>query len=144
MIIVQEYGLAISLTIAKQVVARAEAVAQENGWAMVIAVLDSSGHVVLLHRMDHAQYGSIAVAQAKAATAINFKRPSKVFEDAVAAGGLGIRLLAMDGLCPLEGGIPLVHDGKIIGAIGVSGAQSTQDGIVAAAGAAVVSATAGH
>lgn len=134
---IQEYGPAISLATAKQVVARAEAVAQENSWAMVIAVLDSSGHLVLLHRMDHAQYASIAVAQAKAATAINFKRPSKVFEDAVAAGGLGLRLLAMD-LCPLEGGIPLQHDGKIIGAIGVSGAQSTQDGVVATAGAAVV------
>lgn len=139
MIPIQEYGPAISLAVAKQVVARAEAAAQENGWAMVIAVVDSSGHLVLLHRMDHAQYGSIAVAQAKAATAINFKRPSRVFEDAVAAGGIGLRLLAMNNqCCPLEGGIPLQFDGRIVGAIGVSGAQSAQDGVVAAAGAAVV------
>lgn len=105
---------------------------------MVIAVVDSSGHLVLLQRMDHAQYGSIAVAQAKAATALNFKRPSKFFEDALAAGGLGLRLLGTEGICPLEGGVPLIQNGKIIGAVGVSGAQSTQDGMVASVGAAVI------
>jgi glc operon protein GlcG len=118
---------------------RAETEAASNAWAMVIAVVDSSGHLVLLRRMDHAQYGSIAIAQAKAATALNFKRPSKVFEDGVVAGGLGLRFLGVEGICPLEGGIPLIRDGKIIGAIGVSGAQSTQDGMVASAAAAVIS-----
>jgi uncharacterized protein GlcG (DUF336 family) len=135
---IQEYGPAISLATAKSVASRAEAEAAANGWAMVIAVIDSSGHLVLLQKMDHAQYGSIAVAQAKAVTALDFKRPSKVFEDAVAAGGLGLRLLGMETLCPLEGGLPLVHEGRIIGAIGVSGAQSNQDGLVAASGAAVI------
>ncbi len=107
---------------------------------MVIAVVDSSGHLVVLHKMDQAQYGSIPIAQAKAVTAVNFKRPTKIFEDAIAAGGLGLRLLATDGLCPLEGGIPLYSGGAIMGAIGVSGAQSTQDGQVAQAGASIVNA----
>lgn len=135
---VQEYGLGIALAEARRVAARAEAEAAANGWAMVIAVVDSAAQLVLLHKMDHAQYGSVAVARSKAETAVNFKRPSKIFEDAVAAGGLGLRLLATEGICPLEGGIPLVRNGKIIGAIGVSGAQSAQDGQVALAGAAAI------
>jgi glc operon protein GlcG len=130
---IQEYGPSISLAAAKSVALRAEAEAIANNWAMVIAVVDGSGHLVLLNKMDHAQYGSVAIAIAKAETALNFKRPSKVFEDAVASGGLGLRILATDGICPLEGGLPLIRDGKIIGAIGVSGAQSTQDGQVALA-----------
>jgi uncharacterized protein GlcG (DUF336 family) len=134
------YAAPISLELAKQVVSRAESEALSNGWNMVIAVVDSSGHLVVLHKMDQAQYGSIPIAQAKAVTAVNFKRPTKIFEDAIAAGGLGLRLLATDGLCPLEGGIPLYSGGAIMGAIGVSGAQSTQDGQVAQAGASIVNA----
>jgi uncharacterized protein GlcG (DUF336 family) len=133
-----QYGPPISLALAKQVVAAAEVEALQNGWAMVIAVADSTGHLVVLHKMDHAQFGSIAIAQSKAFTAVNFKRSSKIFEDAVAAGGLGVRLLSAPGLCALEGGLPLLSDGRIIGAIGVSGAQSTEDGQVAAAGARVL------
>lgn len=133
-----EYGPPISLADAKRAIEAAEAEASANQWAMVIAVVDSTGHLVALHKMDHAQFGSIAIAQAKAQTAVNFKRPSKVFEEAVAEGGLGLRLLATQGLCPLEGGIPLFRGGKLIGAIGASGAQSTQDGQVAMAGARVV------
>lgn len=81
--------------------------------------------------MDNAQRGSVAVAQAKALTAVNFKRPNKIFEQAVASGGLGLRILSTDDICPLEGGIPIVIDGKLVGAIGVSGAQSHEDGLVA-------------
>lgn len=132
---VTEYGKPISLADAKKVIEAAEAEASANNWTMVMAVLDSTGHLVALHKMDHAQYGSIAIAQAKAQTAVSFKRSSQVFEEAVAKGGIGLRLLATDGLCPLEGGVPLVNKGKIVGAIGVSGAQSTQDGQVAMAGA---------
>lgn len=135
---VQKYGSPLGLALATEIARRAEAEAAANGWAMVIAVVDASGHLLLLHKMDHAQYGSIAIAQAKAMTALNFKRPSKAFEDAVAAGGLGLRLLAAEGLCPLEGGIPLIVGEVIVGAIGVSGAQSNQDGQVAAAGALAV------
>jgi uncharacterized protein GlcG (DUF336 family) len=133
-----EYGPPISLADVKRGSGAAETEASTNQWAMVIAVVDGTGHLVALHKMDHAQFGSIAIAQAKAQTAVNFKRPTKVFEEAVAQGGLGLRLLSTQGLCPLEGGIPLLGDGKVIGAIGVSGAQSTQDGQVAMAGARVI------
>lgn len=128
------YGPPVSLLMARQVAAAAEAEALAHGWAMVIAVLDSGANLVVLHKMDHAQTGSVEVAQAKARSAVRFKRPTQVFEAALAAGGLGLRLLATQGVCPLEGGLPLMHGGQLIGAIGVSGMQSTQDARVAAAG----------
>ena len=132
------YGEPISLDSAKRVAAGAEAEARRNGWPMVIAIVDSTGHLVLLQKLDQAQYGSIAVAQQKAQTAVDFRRPSKVFEDAVASGGLHLRMLGMNNLLPLEGGMPLIVGGKIVGAIGVSGMQSTQDAQVAQAGAAAL------
>ena len=128
------YGTPVSLDTARRIAAAAEAEAGANGWPMVIAVVDSAANLVVLHKMDMAQTGSVAIAQAKALSAVRFKRPTKVFEDAVAAGGLGLRVLSTEGACPLEGGLPLVHDGRIVGAIGVSGMQSTQDGRVAEAG----------
>jgi Uncharacterized protein, possibly involved in utilization of glycolate and propanediol len=118
--------------------AAAEAEAQTYGWPMVIAVVGSGGHLVMLHALDQAQHASVAVAQAKAETAVNFRRPSKIFEDAVASGSLGLRLLGMHNLLPLDGGLPLIVDGEVIGAIGVSGMQSTQDAQVAAAGVAAL------
>ncbi len=130
-----EYGPPLSLTDAKRIASAAEAEAQRQGWAMVIAIADSSGHVVVLNKMDHAQYGSIELALAKAKTATHFKRPTKLFEDTVAQGGVGLRLLSAPDFCLFEGGLPLLRDGKLVGAIGVSGARSDQDGIVAAAGA---------
>ena len=132
------YGAPVSLDDARRIAAAAEAEARANGWTMVIAVVDSGAHLVVLHKMDHTQTGSVAVAQAKARSAVSFKRPTKVFEETLAAGGLGLRLLATEGVCPLEGGLPLMRAGQLIGAIGVSGMQSTQDGQVAAAGARVV------
>ena len=105
---------------------------------MVIAVVDCGAHLVVLHRMDQAQIGSVAVAQAKAESAVRFKRPTKVFEEALAGGGLGLRLLATSGASPLEGRLPLMQGGELIGAIGVSGMQSTQDARVAFAGANAV------
>jgi glc operon protein GlcG len=129
------YGPPIGLEAAKKVMAAAEAEAVKNNWAMAIAILDSTGHMVMLHRLDNTQYGSIGVAEDKARSALYFRRPSKVFEDLVAQGGIGMRTLALRGASPLEGGIPIVADGKIIGAIGVSGATSVQDGQVAKAGA---------
>src|SRR5690606_23419727 len=105
---------------------------------MAIAIVDSSGHLTLFHRCDQTQHGSIAIARAKAETAGNFRRPTKVFEDAVAAGGLGLRLLASPGLLPLDGGLPLVVAGQVIGAIGVSGMRSDQDAEIAAIGAAAL------
>jgi uncharacterized protein GlcG (DUF336 family) len=133
---VVEYGPPLSLAEAKRVIEAAEAEAAANQWAMVIAVLDSSAHLVALHRMDHTQYASVEVAQAKGKTALNFKRPTKVFEEGLAAGQL--RWLGMPGICPLEGGILIMKDGRISGAIGVSGGTAAQDAQVAAAGAKVI------
>ena len=133
-----QYGASITLGEAKRVMAAAEAEADANGWPMVIAIVDTGGHLVMLHRIDHAQNGSVTIARQKAETAVNFKRPTKIFEDAVAQGGMHLRMLAMSNLMPLEGGLPLMKDSKVVGAIGVSGMQSTQDAQVARAGVAAL------
>jgi len=132
------YGWPITLADAARVMAAAQAEAQRNNWPMAIAIVGSGGHLVMLHALDDVQHASVAVAQAKAETAVNFRRPSKLFEDAVRDGGLGLRLLGMSNLQPLDGGVPLYRDGKVVGAIGVSGMQSTQDAQVAAAGAVLM------
>ncbi|TAI67731.1 heme-binding protein [Bradyrhizobium sp. Leo170] len=129
------YGAPLGLEAAKKVMAAAEAEAVKNNWAMAIVILDSTGHMVMLHKLDNTQYGSLMAAEDKAHSAINYRRPSKVFEDLVAQGGMGLRSLALRGASPLEGGIPINVDGKIVGAIGVSGGTSVQDGQVAKAGA---------
>src|SRR5438132_8592320 len=102
------YGAPIGIEAAKKVMAAAEAEAVKNNWAMAIVILDSTGHMVMLHKLDNTQYGSIAVAEDKARSALYFRRPSKVFEELVAQGGLNLRLLALRGASPLEGGIPLM------------------------------------
>lgn len=132
------YGPPIDLETAKRVAAAAGKEADANGWPVVIAIVDSGANLVLLHRHDHAQLGSIDIARGKAATAVKMKRPTRLFDEAVAGGGSGLRVLALDGIVPMEGGVPLVRDGAIIGAIGVSGVTSPQDGQVAAAGARVL------
>jgi glc operon protein GlcG len=129
------YGPPIGLEAAKKAMAAAEAEAEKNNWPMAIVILDSTGHIVMLHRLDNTQYGSIRVAQDKAQTALDFRRPSKVFEDLVAQGGIGMRTLGLRGATPLEGGVPIISDSKIIGAVGVSGATAQQDGQVAKIGA---------
>ena len=129
------YGPPLSLDVAQRVAAAAEAQAKASGWPMVIAIMDSAANLVVLHKMDHAQTGSVTIAQAKAESAVRFKRPTKTFEDALTTGGINLRLLATHGACPLEGGLPLMLDGKLVGAIGVSGMQSTQDAQIAAIGA---------
>jgi glc operon protein GlcG len=134
-----KYGPPISIALAKQIASAAEAEAVANGWPVVIAILDPGANLVLLHKLDHTQLGSVAVAQAKAQTAVKFKRPTKSFEEALAAGGGGLKWLAINDLCPVEGGLPLIQNGEVIGAIGVSGVLSNQDAQVAAAGAAVIS-----
>jgi uncharacterized protein GlcG (DUF336 family) len=132
------YGAPITLAEAKRVAAAAEAEAQRNAWPMVIAIVDNGAHLVLLQRMDQAQNGSIEIARLKAETSVNFRRETKVMEDMLAQGGVNLRLLAMPNLLPLEGGVPLLKDGKVIGAIGVSGMRSNQDAQVAHAGAAAL------
>jgi glc operon protein GlcG len=129
------YGAPITLEAAKRLMAAAEAEATKNRWSMAIVILDSTGHPVMLEKLDDTQYGSIAVAEDKARSALEYKRPTKVFEDLVAQGGIGLRTLGLRGASPLEGGVPIIRDGKIVGAIGVSGGSSAQDGQVARAGA---------
>jgi glc operon protein GlcG len=124
---------ALSLEAAKQVVAAAEAEARKNGWNVSIAVVDEGGHLVILQKLDGTQYGSVDVSIQKAWTAAGFKRPTKVFEDAIAGGRTAI--LGIEQALPLEGGVPLLYRGQVVGAIGVSGVTSQQDGVVAKAGA---------
>lgn len=132
------YGPPITLEMAKKVIAAAEAEATRNNWPVAIAVLDSGGHLVALHRLDNTQLISIRVSESKAHTALSFKLPTKALEDAVTAGGSGARLLALTNIAPFEGGLPIIVDGKIIGAIGVSGVLSAQDAQVAKAGLAAL------
>jgi glc operon protein GlcG len=128
------YGPAITLDVAKQVMAGAEAEAEKNKWPIVIVILDSGGNIVMLHRRDDSQLSAIGTAEGKARTALYFKRPTKLLDEVVSGGGAGMRYLALKDFVPLEGGIPIVIDGKIVGAIGVSGVLSTQDTQVARAG----------
>lgn len=129
------YGTPITLEAAKKAMAGAEAEAKKNNWPMAISILDSTGHLVLFQRLENTQYGSISAAMEKAQTALDFRRPSKLFEDIVAQGGLGLRLLGLRNAMPIEGGVPIVVDGKVVGSIGVSGGTAPQDGQVARAGA---------
>ena len=129
------YGVAITLDQAKKAMLAAEAEARKNNWNVAIVVVDSGGHMVAMQRLDGTQIASIDIAKGKAVTANNYRRPTKALEDAVAGGGAGLRLLAVPGIMPLEGGVLVTADGKIIGAIGVSGVLSAQDAQVARAGA---------
>ena len=130
------YGLGISFDAAKKALAAAEAEAKKNNWPVAIAIVDSSGKLAAFSKIDNTQHGSVDIAIGKAVTANNLRRPTKALQDTVAAGGGGLRMLAVPGVLPLEGGVPIVVDGKIIGAIGVSGVASDQDAQVAMAGAA--------
>ena len=127
------YGPAITLEQAKKVMAGAEAEARKNNWPVVIVVLDSGGHLVMLQRLDNAQWGSVDIAKEKARSSVALRRPTKVLQDLVAQGGANLRLLNI-GYSVLEGGIPIVVDGKIIGGVGVSGVTSQQDAQIGQAG----------
>ena len=129
------YGANINIEAAKKAAAPALAEARKNNWTMVVAIVDTAGDLVYYEKMDNAQLGSSKVAINKARSAVRFKRPTKAFQDALAAGGAGLRVLGLEGATPVEGGIPLVSDGKIVGAIGVSGDTSDHDGVCAKAAA---------
>jgi uncharacterized protein GlcG (DUF336 family) len=135
----QLYGFPIGLDAAKKAAAPAIAEARRNNWAMAVAIVDPAGELVYFERMDHTQTGSVAVALDKARSAARFKRPTKAFQDMLTAGGEGLRVLSLRGAIPVEGGVPIVIDGKYVGAIGVSGGTSPQDGQCARAGADAVS-----
>ena len=134
----QPYGFPIALDAAKKVAAPALAEAAKNNWAMVVAIVDTAGDLVYFERMDTTQVGSVAVAIDKARSAARFKRPTKAFQEMLAAGGDGLRVFSLTGAVPVDGGVPIVLDGKIVGAIGVSGGTSAQDGQCAQAGAAAL------
>jgi glc operon protein GlcG len=129
------YGAPITTAQADKAMAAARAEAQKNNWPVAISIVDTGGHLVAFARMENTQTASIAIAHGKAKTAVDFRRPSKFFQDQLAAGGAAVRFLAVPGLMPLEGGVLIVADGKIIGGIGVSGVASSDDAIVAMAGA---------
>lgn len=131
------YGAPISIEQAKKAMASAEAEARKNNWQVVISIVDTGGHLVMLQRLD-AQNASVDIATGKARTSVNFRRPTKALEDGLAANGTALRILAVPGAMPLQGGLPIVVDGKIIGAIGVSGVTSAQDEMVAKAGADIL------
>jgi glc operon protein GlcG len=128
------YGVAMSLDNAKRAAAATAAEARKNGWFMGIAVVDPNGDLIYFERMDNTQIGSVTIAIRKAQTAAKFKRPSKVFQDLLAKGDSFTYLLGLEGAMPVQGGLPIVMDGKIVGAIGVSGATGDQDSQCAQAG----------
>jgi glc operon protein GlcG len=127
------YGPNVGVEAARGAALAAVAEAKKNSWTVAAAVVDTAGNLVYFERMDNTQTGSIHVAQEKARASAQFKRPTKAFEEAIASGHQNT--LGLPGAVPLEGGIPLLADNKIIGAIGVSGATSQQDGQCAKAGA---------
>jgi len=134
----EQYGPPITADTAKKVAVAAIAEARKNNWTMAIAIVDPNGTLVYFEKMDNTQNGSVNVAQDKARSAALFKRPTKSFQDTLAAGGEGLRILALQGAVPVDGGIPIIVAGKIIGAVGASGGTSAQDGQVAKAGADAV------
>jgi glc operon protein GlcG len=128
------YGAPISLENARKAAGPALAEARKQGWSMAVAVVDTSGTLVYYEKMDDTQLGSAPVCIAKARSAALFKRPTKDFQETLAAGGEGLRVLRLENAVPVEGGLPLLVDGKIAGAIGLSGGTSAQDGQCAKAG----------
>jgi uncharacterized protein GlcG (DUF336 family) len=132
------YGMPLGADAAKKVAAAAVAEARKNNFTMAIAVVDTAGNLIYFEKMDGTQTGSVNVSIEKARSAVLFKRPTKSFQDTVAQGGVGLRMLGLPGAVPVEGGIPLMEGGKIVGAIGASGGTSAEDGQCAQAGANVL------
>jgi len=130
------YGPPINLETAKKAAASATAEARKNNWSMAVAITDIAGDLVYFEKIDGTMTASVRVAMGKARSAALYKRPTKVWQDLVAGGTLFI--LGLEGAVPVDGGVPLVVDDKIVGAIGVSGGTAAQDGQVATAGAQAV------
>jgi glc operon protein GlcG len=132
------YGTSINLESARKVATVAVGEARKNNRNMAIAIVDPSGELVYFEKLDGTQAASVNIAIDKARSSARFKRPTKALQDVLATGGAGLRMLALDGAVPVEGGVPILMDAKIVGAIGVSGGTSQQDGEVATAAAAAV------
>ncbi len=133
------YGPSITIEQAKKVAAAALAPARSNQWTVVAAIVDTGGHLVYLEKLDQTQVGSVEIAIAKAKSAAIFKRPTKMFQDRLARGGDGLLVLRLKDAMPVEGGTPIIADGKLIGALGISGGSSAEDEVCANAGAAALS-----
>ena len=133
------YGPSISLENAKKVAAAAIAEVRKNNWTMAVAVVDTNGDLVYFEKMDDTPLGSTIVCQEKARSAARFKRPTKAFQDMLAAGGEGVRVLRIQGAVPVDGGMPIMMSGKVVGGVGLSGGTSAQDGQCAQAGVNAVS-----
>jgi len=132
------YGMSITNEQAKQVAVAALKPARENHWTMVVAIVDTGGHLVYLEKLDQTQVGSVDIAIAKAKSSAIFKRSTKMFQERLAKGGDGLLVLRLKDAIPVEGGLPIVVDGKLIGALGVSGGSSAEDEVCAEAGAAAL------
>ena len=132
----QAYGAPITLEQARKVLAAAEAEARKTTVNASIAIVDTGGHLVLMQRMDGAFFASAQVSNDKAWSAAAYRRPGKAFQDRLATGGAEIRILRLRGANPIEGGDPIMVDGKVVGAIGVSGGSGEQDGVISRAGVA--------
>lgn len=132
------YGPPLTLAQAKAVMEKAETLATDKGWPVAIVIADATGHVVLALRRDQTQHSSLDIATGKALTAVNYRRPTRFFQEGISQGGEGLRFLAVKGITPLEGGFPLVINACVVGGIGVSGVLSSQDAEVALAGMAAL------
>ena len=132
---VPSYGPSINLEQARKAIAAGQAEARKNGWPVAIAVLDTAGQLVAFEKMDDTQSASMDIAIDKGRSAAIFRRPTKVMEDAVAGGGAGVRFLNLRAASTVDGGLPIIINGKVVGGIGVSGVAGNQDGQVAKAGA---------
>lgn len=132
------YGPSLTLVQAKRMMAAAEAEAETNAWPVAIVIADVHGGVLMALKRDGTQHSSMGIATGKALTGVNFRRPTRMFQDGITAGGEGLRFLAVPGVTPLEGGFPVVVDGHVVGGIGVSGVLSHQDAQVARAGLAAL------
>lgn len=126
----------LTLEAARRAVAAADSAARRNGWRVSVAVVDAHGELLAFQRMDDAPLSSVGVAQAKARTAARFRRPTRALDSALAGGRTA--LLALEGVVPIEGGVPIAVAGRVVGAVGVSGVTSQQDAVCAQAGAAAV------
>ena len=129
------YGPPVTLDMAKKAAAAAQAEAHKNGWMMTVAVVDPNGELVYYERTDNSEFAAAKLSIEKARSSVLYKRPTKVFDDGLAAGGRGLRILGLTGASVIEGGLPLMVNGKIIGGIGVSGDASEHDAQCATAGA---------
>src|SRR5215471_5967506 len=133
------YGLSITNEQARKVATAALKPAIENQWTMVVAIVDTGGYLVYLEKLDQTQVGSVDVAIAKAKSSAIFKRPTKMFQERLARGGEGLLVLQLKDAMPVEGGLPIIVGGKLIGALGVSGGSSAEDEVCAEAGTSALS-----